>query len=206
MKLFYSRTSPFARKVLVCVKEYQLEKTVHLEILHPIRDSDVLRPVNPLCKVPALLTENKELIIDSPIICRYLDDLLLSSDHAQSLVSPKSLSTSNVAQLEAFADGIMATGYLNVMENLRPVANQSAMWKERWTTAIQCTLDYLEQNSLSAIEKKEHHLGQVAIACALGYLDFRMDHLNWRNRTPRLADWFANYEQREPFKSTTPVE
>lgn len=206
MTLFYSQTSPFARKVFICAKEYCLEKEVNLKLLHPIQEADVLRAANPLCKVPALLVDNEDLLIESPIICRYLDELALKSTGTLSLVSPTSLSVQTVTQLEALADGIMGAGYLNVMERLRPEEQQSAMWKERWVAAMLDTLNYLERKSLAAIEQEEHHLGQVAVACALGYLDFRMDYLAWRERAPRLATWFAGYETREIFKSTAPVK
>lgn len=205
MKLFYSQTSPYARKVLMCAKELELEEQVCFEELHPIKNAEQLQAVNPLGKVPALRTAEGRLLIDSPVICRYLDDLACKEHGQKSLVwLTKSIDYNEVARLESFADGIMDIAYLYVMESLRPTEQQSPMWQQRRRDGMNKTVAFLEVVELKAFTADEHHLGQIALACALGYLDFRLVELNWRRDNSGLADWFERYSPRKAFIDTIP--
>ena len=207
MTLFFSQTSPFARKVLICVKEQNLEDKVHMELVHPLKNTDQVRAVNPLGKVPALITGTGALIIESSLICQYLDDLAIQDfGEKMSLLKGKEISDNRIRQLEALSDGIMNVAYLLVMESLRSEKQQSEFWKQRWKDAIEHTLTYIEKKEFEQLDSDENHLGKIALASALGYLDFRLDSLNWRSGVSRLPSWFGDYSTRNSYQSTIPMD
>ena len=207
MTLFFSQTSPFARKLLMCIKEQKLDDKVHLERVHPLKNSDHLTKITPLGKVPVLKTSTDDLIIESSLICLYLDDLAVQKfGEEASLVKVKGVSESRIKQLEALADGVMSAAYLLVMESLRSEQQQSEFWKQRWKDAIVRTLAYIEKQESAQLESDANHLGKIALASALGYLDFRLDALNWRSHTSRLVSWFGDYSTRNSYQSTIPLD
>lgn len=202
MKLYYSTTSPFARKVLICAMEQNLNKRLEMRVVHPLKDAEEVASVSPLGKVPALITDNDRLIVDSPVICEYLDRIAVSEGR-QSL-NDNVADTNDDAVLHALSDGIMDAAYLLVMETMRPDEQQSEYWKNRWQKAIDRTLDHLERSWGNAGGSSALSLGAIALGCALGYLDFRLDHLNWRNERAAISRWFAGVGERESFAQTAP--
>lgn len=205
MILFYSKTSPYARKVWICAKLHGLDSEITLETLNPIKNSDVLEQTNPLGKVPALVTEKSQLIVDSPVICHLLDQLALSRG-GQSLFGEGPQAYQQERVLEAMADGIMDAAYLHVMESNRPAEQQSSFWKERWSNTIRRTLSHLNRSGLLHSQGEPLTLGRIALGCALGYLDFRMDSLEWRNECHSLAVWYQGLATESVFRETAPEE
>ncbi len=207
MKLFYSATSPFARKVLVCATEHGLSDRLELIQAHPIQNADQVVAVTPLGKVPALQTESGRLIVDSPLICEHLDRRAVAAG-SQSLI-PSLLDNpdqaDNDAQLHALADGIMDAAYLYVMESNRPPEQQSPMWQQRWTTAIRRTLAFVEDRFRTDGLPPGLTLGGIALGCALGYLDFRLADLGWRDSHPALADFYGLLSARTSFLESAPT-
>ncbi|MDC0662370.1 glutathione S-transferase N-terminal domain-containing protein [Marinobacter sp. SS21] len=207
MKLFYSATSPFARKVLVCATEHGLSGQLELIQAHPIQNADQVAAVTPLGKVPALQTESGRVIVDSPLICEYLDRLAVAAGK-QSLM-PSLLDNPNQAEddarLHALADGIMDAAYLYVMESNRPTEQQSAMWQQRWTEAVRRTLAFLEDAFRTTGLPAGLSLGGIALGCALGYLDFRLADLGWRDSHPALADFYGPLSARTSFLESAPT-
>ena len=203
MKLFYSVTSPFARKVLICAKEHGLDSQLELKVLHPIQNAEEVAGVSPLGKVPALQVDGRRLVVDSPVICEYLDKLAVQNG-SDSLAGPAERADDE-ALIHALADGIMDAAYLYVMESLRPEEQQSDFWKSRWQGAVVRTLDYLESEMVSGGMPSSLTLAGIALGCALGYLDFRLDHLDWREGRRALAEWYAATSLRDSFRETVPV-
>ena len=202
MELMVSPTSPFARKVQILAHEQGVAEVIQLRALHPLDNAEALAEVNPLGRVPALLTDKDELVVDSPVICAWLDDYavqrggtsLLGADRAQQLV---------IQQGQALADGIMESAFLMVMERGRPEAQRSGFWQQRRHDAIARTLDYLEGHLDTAIPDGMN-LAAIALACALGYLDFRHDDMQWRSGRPGLAAWFTPWQARQSYQVTQP--
>lgn len=197
MKLFYSPTSPFVRKVLVTAHELGMAERIELLPTNPWEQPPALTAVNPLSKVPALVLEEGTILYDSPVICEYLDAL-----HGNRLVPAGGLRRWQVLRVQALADGILDAAILRRMEGLRPVAQQSSDWLALQAATVERGLDALEY---AATEwGSEVDLGGIAAGAALGYLDFRFGHEEWRSSRPMLTAWFEQFRQRPSMIATIP--
>lgn len=198
MKLYYSATSPYVRKVNVCAIELGLDEKLERILTNPWEKDDSLLADNPLSKVPTLITDDGMVLYDSPVICEYLDTV-----HGNQLLIPASGTERwNELRLQAIADGILDAAVFRFLERKRPKSQQSNDWDGIQQGAIVRALEYLE-NKVS--EWKAHvTIGQVAIACALGYLDFRFAEDNWRQGHTGLTDWFTFFSQRDSMQATLP--
>lgn len=213
MTLYTSGASPYGRKALICIKELELEKRVITEWAHPVQQTDELRTLNPLSKVPCLIMEDGELVIDSPVICRRLNDIagIISGSNVSSAAQAKSLRSDDAAEryaddrLEALCDGILAACVARVMERGRPPQLQSDYWQERWQTAIETTLAYIETREATQLTG-ELSLGKIALGCTLGYLDFRFPDYDWRKHYAVLAEWFTGVSQKPSFIESEPKD
>jgi glutathione S-transferase len=196
MQLFYSPTSPFVRKVLLCAHELGLNDRISHLPADPWKQPAELLALNPLSKIPALLTDNSDALFDSPVICEYLDSL------AGGILFPTGAARWPALRLQALADGMLDAAVLRRMESLRPVAKQSTDWLELQRQAVARGVDTLESNP--AWLESPLDIGQIAAACALGYLDFRFAHEDWRPTHPRLAAWHAVFSRRPSYTLTAP--
>ena len=155
--------------------------------------------MNPLGKIPALALDDGTALYDSRVICRYLDD------RARAGLYPESPRLWRTLTLEATADGILEAAVLMVYEGrLRPEEIRFAPWVEGQWAKIARALDLMEsrwQDHLSG----PLDMGQIALGCALSYLDFRHAARNWRQGHPRLAEWHAGLAARDSMKATEPA-
>lgn len=194
--LFYSPSSPYARKVLVHMHELGIVDQYQVEAVNPLKDSQRIRAHNPLGKIPALVTQEGELMADSRTICHFLVESELGREAAYT--------NSTSRTFEAICDGVMDSAFLYVMETLRQDAEQSAFWKQRWIDSIESALDYVENNMQHFTNQTDCNFREVALGCALGYLDFRLIDLPWRDSRKKLANWFVEFSQRPSMKATKP--
>jgi len=196
MKLHYSNTSPFVRKVMAAAHELGLVAQIDIIVTNAHQDES-LRADNPLCKVPTLLRPGLATLIDSPVICDYLNELAQGP-----LIPAQGEERVAVLRLQAIADGMMDAAVGRRMEQLRPEAERSAAYDARQAKAVQAALDLLEQEADAL--RDPPRLGELALACALGYLDFRFAADAWRTQHPRLAAWYATISQRPSIALTAP--
>lgn len=197
MKLYYSPTSPFVRKVLLCATIRGLDGRIERIRTDAHASPASLLAANPLSKVPCLVTEDGEALFDSPVICEYLD----SVGEAPPLF-PEHGARWQALRLQALADGMMDAAVLARMESVRPQEPTRSAVIERQLGAVTRALAVLERHPPA-----EAHLdiGSIALVCALGYLDFRFATLDWRAGHPRLAHWFAAFTATLPgFTETLP--
>jgi glutathione S-transferase len=197
MKLRYSNASPFVRKVLVFAHETGLAQNIELVPTDVwAADTDIARD-NPLGKVPTLVTADGTFI-GSTLCCEYLDSL-----HAGPPLIPRETKARwRVLQRHALADGIIEAAVAHVVETLRrPAALMHADALERQQGKIQRTLDVIE-GDVAAFDGID--LASVTLGCALGYLDFRLDALNWRSDQPKLTRWYSRFEARPSMVATAP--
>jgi len=164
--LFYSPSSPYARKVLVHMHELGIVDQYQMEAVNPLKDSERIRAHNPLGKIPALVSEEGELIADSRTICYFLVESELGREAAYT--------SSKYRTFEAICDGVMDSAFSYVMETMRQEAEQSEFWKQRWIDSIENALNYLEDNMEHFTNQADCSFREVALGCALGYLDFRL--------------------------------
>ncbi len=198
MKLIYSGTSPFVRKVSVMLLETGLEGRVEKETvaITPMNPGDVVPSANPLGKVPCLITDVGALF-DSRVITRYLDTL-----NEGAKLYPEGEALWPVLTLEAMADGMLDAAVLMIYERLlRTDEQKSPEWVEAQWLKISRALAHLEDN-VDALEPLT--MASISVACALGYLDFRHDDRGWRALAPKLAAWEAGFAARPSMQTTKP--
>ena len=183
MKLFYSPTSPFVRKVVACAIIRDLDSRIERIRTDAHASPAALLAVNPLSKVPALLTEDGVALFDSPLICEYLDSI----GNAPPLFPDHGASRWVALRLQALADGMMDAAVAARGEIVRPQEAARTANIERQKAAVARSLTLLEETPPA---DGLRDIGGVSVACALGYLDFRYAADAWRDHHPRLAHWF----------------
>lgn len=198
MKLFYSPTSPFVRKVLVTAFELGVESRIERIPVNPWEPGEQLTAANPLGKVPALVTEAGMMLYDSPVICEYLD----SGYGAGQLLPAAGDTRWQVLRLQALADGVLDAAVLRRMESVRPEGERSANWMDFQRDAVLRGLAALEREAV--LWDESLNLGRIAVACSLGYLDFRYAGEEWRKLHPTLARWYEPVQARPSMQQTMP--
>lgn len=199
MQLFWASASPFARKCWVCVLETGQEEAVERVSVvgTPLDSTKMPTAHNPLGKLPALARPDGPALYDSRVITRYLNDL------AGGALYPEDRLWETLT-LEATADGIMDAAVLMVYEGrCRPDALQSAEWVDAQWRKISRALDAIDARWISHLNGPLD-MGQIAVGCALEYLDFRHGDQDWRGVRPALAAWQASFSKRPSMAATQP--
>ena len=201
MKLHYSPTSPFVRKVLVAAMERGLGGQIERIDANPWDPADPLPASNPLGKVPVLTTDDGQVLFDSFVICSYLDGL----GTAPPMIPEAAEAKLGVLRRHAAADGILDAAVLRLIEKARrPAQLRWAEWEANQKAKIDRSLDLLESEADALSEPLT--LDQVTLGCALGYLDFRFAEEDWRGPHPKLAAWYAEFGARASMRDTRPPE
>ncbi len=198
MKLRYSPTSPYVRKVMVCAIELDLDDRIERVPTNPWSPETDLPADNPLGKVPALVTDDDTTLFDSPVICEYLASL---SDRIE-LFPPTGRERWVALRLHALSDGLMDAAVARLLESRRPDGERSEGWIARQRVVVERALDALEHQAPSWRDLLT--IGHVAAGCALGYLDFRFSGDGWRERRHRLAEWYRIFSERSSMRMTVP--
>jgi glutathione S-transferase len=195
VKLYTNPASPFARKARVIAHELGIK----LEEIHtaPFQDEN-FRRINPLGKIPALLLDDGSILIDSPVICEYLNDQGGGKFFPGMSIWRGSSGRWRALGLQALADGIAdaAVGYM--VEGRQENPHESA--RARHLAAVNAGLDALERTKFAETPS----IGEIAAGCAIGYLDLRLPDLNWRATRPKLAEWYARFEKYPSMLATAP--
>ena len=184
MKLVYSPPSPFVRKVTTLIYHANLNDRIELINVKTtaLSVADEARAANPLGKIPVMILEDGKAIFDSRVITRYLDDFAGSNLYPQDKIY-------DILTLEALADGIMESAVSITYESkLRPQNEQSPSWMEAQWSKVLHAIKALDDGQFQAMDS-EMNMGQIAVACALGYLDFRHNARQWRSGHSDLASW-----------------
>ena len=200
MQLFTSPTTPFGRKIMVQILESGLESKVTVTEVsgNPLDPGTMPIAHNPLGKIPALITNEGQAIFDSRVISRYLDGLSGRG------LYPEGAALWPVLTLEATADGMTDAAVLMAYEmRLRPENLRFTPWVDGQWAKVARALDALEAGMLGPLGGPLT-MGQIALACALSYLDFRHGARNWPDGRPRLADWYEGFSRRPAMLATAP--
>lgn len=201
MQLIYAAASPFARKVRVLAAETGLLERIELfdTAVLPTTLNERVNALNPLGKIPVLLSDDGEALYDSRVICEYLDTL-----HQGAKLLPDGAARWQVLRLAALADGLMDAALLARYERAaRPAELQWSAWLEGQLGKIQRALAELERQVGQLQGPLD--LAQIGVACALGYLDFRFADLDWRAAHPGLAAFQQAFAQRASMQASAPV-
>jgi glutathione S-transferase len=154
---------------------------------------------NPLGKIPALERQDGPALYDSRVICRYLDD------RAGGRLYPAKPRLWETLTLEATGDGILEAAILMIYESrLRPEAIRFEDWVEAQWSKIARALDAIDARWIAHLNGPLD-MGQIAVGCALSYLDFRHGARGWRAGRPALAAWHQGFAERDSMKVTEPT-
>lgn len=203
MKLIGSTTSPYVRKVRIVMSEKKLDYQFVLEDVWAA-DTQMAR-FNPLGKVPCLVMEGGEAVFDSRVIVEYLDTL----SPVGKLIPSGGRERAEVKTWEALADGLLDAAILARMEDiwtLRPAEQRSQAWIDRQLGKIDLALKAMAQGLGDKPFCSGIHfsLSDVAVGCALGYLDFRFPAVGWRAAHPNLAKLADKLATRQSFIDSLP--
>jgi glutathione S-transferase len=211
MKLISAGASPFARKVHVLLRETgQIDDIEILDVkTSPVATNPEVMAANPVGKIPALLRSDGPALYDSRVICRFMDARAQSNAAQSNGTHPEMYPDSrlwDVLTLEATADGIMDAAVLVTYEGrLRAPELQDENWREAQWAKIARAVSALNTRWMSHLSGPLD-MGQIAIGCALGYLDFRHDARKWRQGNDALAAWYEEFAKRDSMVKTAPAD
>ncbi len=197
MKLAYSPASPYVRKVNACAIARGIDKQI--ERLKIGTTDPALLALNPLSKVPTLVTDDGMHLYDSPVICEYLDSI----GSAPKLFPAAGPARWKALQQEALGDGILDATQPRRREIPLPQDEGRKTYIASQQGKVARALDVLEKDagSLGMLTT----VGEITIGCALGYLDFRFANEPWRPGHPKLEAWYAKVVKLPPLAETMPV-
>ncbi len=204
MKLLGSTSSPYVRKVRVVMAEKKLDYAFVPEDVWSA--SSTIAESNPLGKVPCLIMEGAEALFDSRVIVEYLDTL----SPVGKLIPPVGRERAEIKTWEALADGLMDAAILARLEATwtgRTKTQRSQVWIDRQLAKVNATVKSMS-NGLG--DKPfcggiHFSLADIAVGCALGYLDFRFPQIDWRTDYPNLVRLHDKLMQRPSFADTIPA-
>lgn len=200
MKLIGSLTSPYVRKVRVVLVEKHIDYEMQVDI--PWNEDSKVPEYNPLGKVPVLLLDDGTSLFDSRVIVEHLDNVTPLGK----LIPDDNRERTAVKRWEALGDGISDAAAAIVVEKKRPAKLQSKDWISRQHGKVEAGLtaaarELSEKNWCSG---DSYNLSDIALGCALGFLDLRLPEIDWRTAHPNLEKLYGKLMQRQSFKDTVP--
>ncbi len=203
IKLTHSPTSPFVRKAMMVALEAGLTGRLKLVPSDPWNPEDPLPDTNPLGKVPALVAADGSVFAGSALVCEYLDSL----HEGRKLFPEDPAERWRALRLHSLADGVLEAAVARIIEQLRrPKDYQWEGWIDRQNGKIAKTLDVIERAAAAGELAEEPTIGELTLASALGYLDFRFPDIGWRNERPALTAWYATMLERPSVAQTQPSQ
>jgi glutathione S-transferase len=203
MKLHWSPRSPYVRKVMICAHELQLVDRIEpmRSVVTMSRPNPAVIRDNPIGKIPTLITDDGRALFDSLVICEYLDSLHGGAQLFPAAGAPRW----EALRWHALGDGMLDTLILWRNERQKPAERQTPEWLSGFALKLRNAVDTVERES-EALARGGFGIGHVAIVCALGYMDFRLDDLHWRDAHPRSAAWFEQASKRASVSLTLPYD
>ena len=202
MKLIGSLTSPYVRKVRIVMAEKKLDYQHELE---DVWASDKIMKSNPLGKVPCLVLPGGEAIFDSRVIVEYLD----TRSPVSRLIPESSRERIEVRTWEALADGILDAAILARLEQTwvgRSAEQRSLAWVDRQLHKVSASLAAISTGLADKPWCLGIHLSlaDIAVGCALFYIEFRFPQIEWRGPHANLAKLADKLAARQSFIDTQP--
>lgn len=198
MKCYVTGNSPYARKVRVATIELDLHDEVEWQMITREERAEIIPDINPLGKVPVAILESGEVLLDSPVICGYVNSL----NSGRKLIPEDGEERWTVLCLEALGDGLGEAVIAASQEDQRPGEKRSQGVVDRQKGKVGSTLTAL--NGAVGDFNDPPLLGEVAVACALGYMEFRDVVPGWREKYVNLGSWYSEILNRRSFVLTAP--
>ena len=199
MKGFATPSSPFARKVRMAAIETGQPDLIEWRMLTREERPKVVPPFNPLGKVPVVVRDSGEALYDSPVICAYVD----SKHRGPKLIPDGAEERWRALRLEALGDGLTEAVVAVSQEQGKPEAERSQAVLSRHGGKVASALAALDAEAGSFRDPLT--VGEIAVACGLGYLEYRSVSPGWRNDYPTLAAWYQKLADRPSFAETMPA-
>jgi glutathione S-transferase len=193
VKLHWSPRSPFVRKVVIVINELGLAPRVAYvrSVVTTTKPHDALMRHNPLSKIPTLVLDNGDPLYDSPVICEYLD-----LTFGEGKILPKDVARRiDALRRQALGDGLLDLLLAWRGELMRPAALQSAQHLASYARRVTATLDRMCTEAGSYREDR-FDIGDIALGCALSYIDFRFEDIDWRKDRAALRSWHDGFTRR----------
>jgi glutathione S-transferase len=202
MKLLWSSRSPFVRKVMVAAHEVGVADRISAErvVVAANKPNANVMAMNPLNKIPTLVLQDGALLYDSRVICEYLDSL-----HDGPKLHPCDQAKRWPAlRRQALGDGLLEIMILRLDEQRRSKEAQSESHLSSYRLKAASTLDRIEAEGVGPASSPD--IGDIAVGCALGYLDFRFAADDWRPGHPKLSAWYADFALRASMRATEHID
>lgn len=194
MKLTMSAASPYVRKCrAIAIKRGVADR---IEMWTVATSSPELAALNPLSKIPTFVTDDGQVLYDSPVVCEYIDSL----GDAPPCIPPSGPARWRALTLAALGDGILDATQPRRREVALPQDDGRKEYIANQQGKVARALDALEKETLGDLET----IGDITVACALGYLDFRYPNEPWRPGHPKLAAWYERVVKLPPMAQTMP--
>lgn len=199
MKCYMTGNSPYARKIRVAAIESGLSDEVEWVTLTREERAELVPAMNPLGKVPVAVLESGQVLLDSPVICAYVDSL----NKGPKLIPESGDERWAVLTLEALGDGLG--------EAVIGVSQEAQKPDDKRTQGVVDRQAGKANSGLAALDKQAGDfnepplMGEISVACALGYMEYRDVVPGWRETYPALSGWYANILKRQSFILSTPV-
>ena len=200
MRLRWSPTSPFVRKVVVTMKEKGIEDLVEKEKSNPLSREDRAATPNPLGKVPCLITSEGMAIYDSPVIMEYLD----TEFDGPRLLPASGPERWTALRRQALADGMIEAMVACFVESLRKPERQSAGFLKHNRSVALAGITALESEVDDLVDRID--LGTISAAVALSYVNKAFPDQDWRSENQKLANWFNEFDQRPSMRESALVD
>lgn len=202
MKLIAALASPYSRKVRIVLAEKKIE--YELIIDSPGDPATRVPEYNPLGKIPVLVLEDDTTLFDSRVIVEYLDN----ASPVGRLIPDDTRARIQVRRWEALADGCTDAANAIVVEKRRAADRQSAEWITRQQGKVDRALKSMsdELGNRAWCSGDHYNLSDIAVGCALGYLEFRLTDINWRREYPNLGKLADKLSKRASFVDTAPAK
>jgi glutathione S-transferase len=194
MQLFLNKASPYARLVLVTVHEKNLAPRVELRWTDPWASPPELLAVNPSAKVPTLVTDEGQPIVDSVCICMFLD----AAGEGPALIARDA----PALKKHGLGRSLIDVAFGVTIE--RRYADPNSVLVQRWLAAVERTIAVLAKDAAVRQAPKQPDFGDLAIAVGLAYVDFRLPEVRWRAGAPTLGAWLDEIAERPSLRATRP--
>ena len=197
MRLYWSSRSPFVRKVSISAHELGMFDKLECvpTVVKTEEPNQRMMEINPLNRIPVLITDDGMVIHDSAVICEWLDATFAKGR----LFPPDGPVRWDALRRQTMADALMDYGLLRRGETRR--RSPSEIFAKAYETKVGATLDALNAEA-DRLASESMTIGEIAIVCALSHLDFRFAEDNWRAGRGALDRWFEKISQRPSVQAT----
>jgi len=196
MKLYTTTRSPFGRKAVIMAIEKGVEGRMQVINEDLTKKSAALLAGNPLGKVPLLVLDNGTCIYDSPVICEYIESL----SPAGKLIPQNIDSRIKCLTVSALADGMTESAIAIFYERLKPVQDKNIINKN--IVVLKNAAQVFQRENLSLAD---FTMAEIAVASAIGYINFRLPEINITHEAPKLHLWYNEFSKRPSMLKTMPV-